>query len=474
MTTYDLRLAGGEVYLHGTGVTQVDLLVTDGRIAGIVDRGAPAEAREVVQLGGKLVLPGAIDPHVHLGKDIRIPRDPDDARLETASAAAGGITSMLVYLMSGEGYENIVPGAQAVMEQDSYVDFGFHICVGTDDHVHDIPAYIRDFGVSSFKFFMNFKGEEGAYLGLPGNDDGYMYDVLGMAADSGAMINPHPENIELVWKLKNRPIDESRGPLHAWNASRPSFVEAEAVQRVAYMAQITGASVYAVHTSSQLALDAMERQRRSYENLFVETCTQYLTLTTEAGCGTYGKVNPPIRERADLEALWVGLAEGRVDTVGSDHNARHRSFKEKDVWSASAGFPGTGGVLPLTLSEGLRRGVPLERLVDATSTRSAQLFGMYPQKGTIRVGSDADLAVVDLDGSYTINAATQHSGADYTPWEGTEVPLRVVHTIVRGEFALRDGVLADRTTGRYLRREKSGAAALAAIETAPEQKGTPA
>lgn len=462
MTVYDTRLAGGRVYLHGTGPADVDLLISDGLIAGIVARDSDAEAREVVQLGGKLVLPGAIDPHVHLGKDIRVPRDPDDARLETASAAAGGITSMLIYLMSGEPYETVVPGAQAVMEQDSYVDFGFHICVGTDDHVHDIPAYMREFGISSFKFFMNFKGEEGAYLGLPGNDDGYMYDVLGMAADNGAMINPHPENIELVWKLKNRPIDESRGPLSAWNQSRPSFVEAEAVQRVAYMAQITGASVYAVHTSSQLALAAMERQRESYENLFVETCTQYLTLTTEANCGTYGKVNPPIRERADLEALWIALAEGKVDTVGSDHNARHRSFKEKDVWTASAGFPGTGGVLPLTLSEGLRRGVPIERLVDATSTRAAKLFGMYPQKGTIRVGSDADLAIVDLDGSYVINAATQHSGADYTPWEGTEVPLRVVHTIVRGEFALRDGQLAERTTGRYLRREHSGATALAA------------
>lgn len=463
-TVHDTRLSGGRVYLHGTGVTDVDLLITDGLVAGIVSRDSDAQAREVVQLDGKLVLPGAIDPHVHLGKDIRVPRDPDDARLETASAVNGGITTMLVYLMSGDPYETVVPGAQAVMEADSYTDFGFHICVGTDEHVHDIPAYMRDFGISSFKFFMNFKGEEGAYLGLPGNDDGYMYDVLGMAADAGAMINPHPENIELVWKLKNRPIDESRGPLSAWNQSRPSFVEAEAVQRVAYMAQITGASVYAVHTSSRLALEAMERQRRSYENLFVETCTQYLTLTTDAGCGTYGKVNPPIRERDDLESLWAALADGRVDTVGSDHNARHRTAKEKDVWSASAGFPGTGGVLPLTLSEGLRRGVPIERLVDATSTRSARLFGMYPQKGTIRVGSDADLAVVDLDGSYTINAATQYSGAEYTPWEGTEVPLRVVHTIVRGRFALRDGVLAETTTGRFLRREHSGATALAAAE----------
>ncbi|GAB3271493.1 dihydroorotase [Kineosporia babensis] len=467
--TYDLRLHGGQVFLHGNGLTKVDLLIQDGRIAAIVEPGFEAAARETVELNGKLVLPGAIDPHVHLGKDIRVPKDSDDALLESASAAAGGITSMLVYLMSGESYNGVVPGAQQVMESDSHVDFGFHICVGSQDHVKEIPGYITDYGISSFKFFMNFRGEEGAYLGLPGNDDGYMYDVLGMAADHGAMINPHPENIELVWKLKGRPIDESRGPLAAWNASRPSFVEAEAVQRVAYMASVTGASVYAVHTSSTLALEAMRRQRESYGNLFVETCTHYLTLTTDSPAGTYGKVNPPLRETGDLESLWEALASGELDTVGSDHNARHRSFKEKDIWKASAGFPGTGGVLPLTLAEGLRRGIPLERLVDATSTRSAQLFGLYPRKGTIRVGSDADLAVVDLDGSYTINAETQHSGAEYTPWEGTEVPLRIVHTIVRGHFALRDGVLSETTTGTYLRRETSGATALATIAKEDQQ-----
>jgi dihydropyrimidinase len=461
MTTYDTRLSGGRVYLHGSGLTRVDLLIDQGVIAGIVAPTVQADAREIVELNGAVVLPGAIDPHVHLGKDIRVPRDSDDALLESASAAAGGITSMLVYLMSGESYYGVLPDAQHVMAQDSHVDFGFHICVGSQEHVEEIPGYISEFGVSSFKFFMNFRGQEGAYLGLPGNDDGYMYDVLAMSAEHGAMINPHPENIELVWKLKGRPIDESKGPLHAWNQSRPSFVEAEAVQRVAYMAQVTGASVYAVHTSSRLALEAMRRQREGYENLFVETCPHYLTLTTDSPAGTYGKVNPPLRERADLECLWEAVANGEVDTIGSDHNARHRSFKEKDIWSASAGFPGVGGVLPLTLSEGLRRGVSIDRLVDATSTRSAQLFGMYPRKGTIRVGSDADLAVVDLSGSYTIAAETQHSGADYTPWEGTEVPLRVLHTIVRGHFAMRDGQLSETTTGTYLRREHSGAAALA-------------
>ena len=471
MTTYDLRLHGGEVFLNGEGVRRVDLLVKDGSIAGIVTPDVVADATEVVDLEGKLVLPGAIDPHVHLGKDIRVPRDPDDALQETASAVAGGVTSMLVYLMSGQSYSGVLPQARDVMARDSHVDFGFHIVVGSEEHYKEMPHYIDEFGVSSFKFFMNFRGEEGAYLGLPGNDDGYMYDVLGLAADRGAMINPHPENIELVWKLKGRPIDESRGPLHAWNMSRPSFVEAEAVQRVAFMAQVTGASVYSVHTSSDLALQAVLRQRESYENLFVETCTQYLTLTTETdpGPGTFGKVNPPLREPRDLEALWAGVARGDVDTVGSDHNARHRSFKEKDIWTASAGFPGVGGVLPLTLTEGLRRGIPLARLVDATSTRSAQLFGMYPKKGIIQVGSDADLAVVDLSGETVIEAATQHSAADYTPWEGTRVPMRVVHTLVRGHFAMRDGVLSPTTSGKYLERPHSGAAALAEMNRLPKE-----
>ena len=235
------------------------------------------------------------------------------------------------------------------------------------------------------------------------------------------------------------------------------------------MAEVTGASVYAVHTSSQRALNAMARQQQQYPNLFVETCPHYLTLTTESPIGTYGKVNPPLREQADLEALWTAVASGQVDTIGSDHNARHKSFKEKDIWTASAGFPGTAGVLSMTLAEGLRRGVSLDRLVDATSTRSAKLFGMHPKKGTIRVGSDADFAVIDLDGTTTINAATQYSGADYTPWEGTEIPLRVVHTLVRGHFVLRDGVLSDTTTGTYLVREHSGATALAAAAKADGQ-----
>lgn len=465
------RLHGGRVFLHESGLTEADVVIDNGKIVGIVAVDTPGrEGEEVINIDGLTVLPGAIDPHVHLGKDIRVPKDPEDASLETASAVAGGVTTMLVYLMSADPYAEVFERSRKVMAEHARTDFGFHFVLGTAEHLKEFPAYVHSLGVSSFKFFMNFRGDEGAYLGMPGNDDAFMYDILGLAADNEALINPHAENIELVWRVRNEPIDESKGPLAAWNATRPPFVEAEAQQRVAYLASVTGASVYAVHTSSQAALESIVRQRASYPNLFVETCTHYMTLSLESRCGTYGKVNPPLRHLEDIEALWAGFVNGDVDTIGSDHIPRHRSAKEKDIWSASAGFPGTGVLLPLILANGLRRGIDLGRIVDATSTRSAKLFGLYPRKGVIRVGSDADLAVVDLDASSTIDAATQHSAAEYTPWQGEGVPLQVVHTLVGGEFAFRDRQLTEHTAGRYLHRARSGATALDRITDPKEQR----
>ncbi len=461
--TYDLRLTGGDVFLDGHGLARVDVLIRDGRIAGLVEASDPSSAAQIVDVSGKMVLPGAIDPHVHLGKDIRVPRDPDDAERETASAAAGGITTMLVYLMSGESYTGELASARAAMDANSHTDYGFHFVLGTPEHLEEFADYVEQ-GVSSFKFFMNFRGDEGKYLGLPGNDDSFMYEILRKAAEHGAMINPHPENIELVRMFRDGDLAaraEEMAPLEAWNAARPPFVEADAAQRVAYLASVTGASVYCVHTSSREAVEALVRQQSSYPNIFIETCTQYLTLDTSSPAGVYAKVNPPIRPREDVEFLWQAFADGKIDAVGSDHNARHRVNKEKDILSASAGFPGTGGILPLTLSEGLRRGVDLATIVDAVSTRAAKLFGMYPRKGAILVGSDADLVVVDLDKPSVITAATQHSAAEYTPWEGTELPLSVVHTLVRGRFALRDGELTDERPGQFIPRTRSGAAALA-------------
>jgi dihydropyrimidinase len=178
--------------------------------------------------------------------------------------------------------------------------------------------------------------------------------------------------------------------------------------------------------------------------------------------GSRAKVNPPLRTQDDQDALWDAIRDGIVDAIGSDHNSRHFTAKDKDIWSASAGFPGTGTLLPTLISEGpQRRGIPLERIVELTSTKPAQLFGLYPRKGVIAVGSDADLAIVDLKAETVVTAATQHSAAAYSVWEGTTLQCRITDTLLRGRFALRDGELQS-AFGSYLPRAHSGAAALQA------------
>jgi dihydropyrimidinase len=194
----------------------------------------------------------------------------------------------------------------------------------------------------------------------------------------------------------------------------------------------------------------------------VESCPHYLTLTTDSPCGTYGKVNPPLRSEADVEALWQAVADGFVDTIGSDHVPRHRSFKEKDIWTASAGFPGLENMLPTLLSSGFHdRGLPLTRIAELTASRPARLFGMYPKKGVIQAGSDADFALVDLNESYEVAAADQFSASEYTPWEGWQMKGRVRHTILRGETVFSVGREFGAASGEFVSRRFSGAAALA-------------
>jgi dihydropyrimidinase len=173
-------------------------------------------------------------------------------------------------------------------------------------------------------------------------------------------------------------------------------------------------------------------------------------------------VNPPLRKPEDNEALWEAIGQGKIDVLGSDHVPRHFSAKDKDIWSASAGFPGSGTMFPLFLSESLRRGIPLETVVSMTATRPAQIFGMGSRKGALKLGYDADFVVINPDQGFEVTAATQHSGAEYSVWEGWNSDVSIEHTIVRGRFALRDGQLTQ-TTGQFVPRRHSGHRALAAL-----------
>ena len=460
MKAFDLVVKGGDAILPGRGRTACDIAIQDGKIAAIVAPGGALQAQAELPAHGLLVMPGAVDVHLHLGhgKDIARPREPLDADRETAAAATGGVTTFIPYLMATEPFEAIFDDVVAVTEQGARIDFGYHFIISTEAQLAGIARYVSDYGAPSFKIFMNNRGGEGARLGLPDIDDGFLFRLCEEAAKNGGMVCPHPETIEIAWVLRDRlkaNDPEGRGSLKTWNGSRPPFVEADAVQRAAYVADTAGAPLYVVHTSSAQALEAALRHRRAGATVHIETCPHYLTHDVGWPGGDVGKINPPLREAADRERLWQGLRDGEIDTVATDHVHRDLSAKAGGIWTASPGCPGLETLLPVLLSEGHhKRGLPLERIVELASTNPARIMGLGHAKGGIAPGLDADLALIDLNAQWTLQRGDVVSSAGYSIYEGRRFKGKVAHTLVRGRFAMRDGALIDDAvgTGRYISR----------------------
>ncbi|HSF95872.1 MAG TPA: dihydroorotase family protein [Thermohalobaculum sp.] len=459
MTDIDLKLTGGTVLLPGTGLTDADLLIARGRIAAIAAPGEGGPAAETVSVKGLTVLPGAIDAHVHLGhgRDISRPRVPADAASETGAAALGGVTCFIPYVMSAEPYAPVFDELVAITEAGARIDFGLHFVIATDAQLGELPGYIAR-GVPTAKLFMNIRGDEGARLGLPGADDGFLFRLLETLAANNGMLCPHPENIEVAWVLRDRVMaadPEGKRGLASWNDTRPPFVEADALSRACYLGRITGAPVHGVHTSSGEALAAAVRQRDAGSRVSIETCIHYLTHDTSSDIGAIGKVNPPLRAPEDREALWRGIAAGQIDTIGTDHIHRPASSKEGGIWAAQPGFPGLDAFLPALITEGhFKRGLPLAHLVEMATANPARIMGLAPAKGTIRPGADADLAILDLNARWTVDKSALATDAGFSIYEGHEMACRVTHTLSRGRFALRDGGLQDGAvgTGRFVPR----------------------
>jgi dihydropyrimidinase len=460
MSAFDLVIRGGDAILPGRGRTTCDIAVRDGKIAAVLAPGEAAPAQEELSARNLVVMPGVVDVHLHLGhgNDISRPREPADADRETAAGAKGGVTTFIPYLMTTEPFEAIFDNVVAITEKGARIDFGYHFIISTEAQLAGVPAYVRDYGAPSFKIFMNNRGGEGARLGLPDIDDGFLFRLCEAAAQNGGMVCPHPETIEIAWVLRDRlkaRDPDGTGSLKTWNATRPPFVEADAVQRAAYIAHTAGAPLYVVHTSSAEALEAALRHRRAGATVHIETCPHYLTHDTGWCGGDAGKINPPLREPSDRERLWRGLRDGEIDTVATDHVHRDISGKAGGIWTASPGCPGLETLLPVLLSEGhQKRGLPLERIAALTATNPARIMGFGDLKGSISLGLDADLALVDLDAEWTLQRGDVVSSAGYSIYEGHRFTGRVRHAFVRGHPVLRDDALVDSAVGRgrYIRR----------------------
>jgi dihydropyrimidinase len=456
----DLLIRGGRAVLPGTDAVPADIAIRDGKILGVLAPGSGISAGEILDASGLVVFPGVVDVHLHLGhgSDIARPRVPEDAAAETAAAVAGGVTTFVPYLMATEPFESIFDDVVAVTQAGARIDFSYHFIISTEAQLAGVARYVRDMGVPSFKIFMNNRGGEGKRLGLPDIDDGFLYRLCEAAAEHGGVVCPHPENIEAAWVLRDRLMaqdPDGRGGLAAWNASRPPFVEADAVQRAGLFARQTGARLYIVHTSSRLALEEGRRAREAGTRITIETCPHYLTHSIDWSRGDVGKMNPPLRERSDCEALWGGIAEGVIDTVATDHIHRDVASKNGGIWKASPGCPGIDTLLPVLLSEGHhQRGLPLRRIAELTAQAPAAAMGLSHRKGRIAAGLDADLAIVDVGAEYTPRPEHLHSSAGYSIYEGVPLRGRVRHTLVGGRFALRDHKLVETAvgTGRFVPR----------------------
>jgi dihydropyrimidinase len=457
--SYDLAITGGHVVFPGDTVQAADIAVKDGVIASIAAPGTPLDAHRVVDALGRFVTPGIVEAHSHLG----IGAGYQDFVTETRSALLGGVTTILHFLRHPEPYDDTFHATVAAGERDSFVDFGFHIVLLHDDHLAELPRYVREFGVTSFKYYMTYRADDAAMMDFDGSikraagvDDGFLYDCLeAVAAEPGAFLIVHAENIELIRRLRARYRAEGRQDMNAWQASRPAIAELEAVERLCRFVLATGARAHVLHLTTAAALKAIQRARAEGARIGAEVCHPYLVIHDDGALGRVAKMKPPFRPAADVDGLWRGVEDGRVDTIGSDHVPRPLAPKEGELWTAATGAPGTPTMLPALLEEGHhRRGLPLERLIETVTSAPARHFGLAPRKGVVRVGADADLAVIDLDTPRTVRADDIGSVAGFSLYEGRSLRGWPTFVSVRGRPVLIDGRVDDdaRGHGRYVSR----------------------
>ena len=443
-----------------------DILVEEGRVQ-LIGRSLDHAAERVVDAAGKYVLPGAIDPHTHTQTLHAGAVQVDDFTSVTAAAAFGGTTTIIDFALQypGSTFSETLEDWHGKLDGKAVVDVGFHLAVtdlvggGSLEELARVPAE----GIPSYKVFMPYKGEFMV-------DDETLFTVMEVAAETGAMVMVHAENGGAIEVLVNRALAAGNTEPRFHALTRPPETEGEATNRAIQLARIAGCHLYVVHVSCAEAIGPIYRARDAGWPVVGETCTQYLFID-----GSYLErpnfesakyvFTPPPRTHADQQHLWHALNADVLSVVASDHAPFNwqgqKTLGEDDFSKIPNGAPGVEDRLPMIHEFGVRGGrISMSRMVELLCTNPARLFGLYPRKGTIAVGSDADIVVFDPDRVHEISVRTHHSKIDYNLYEGTRVTGMPELVLVRGGVVVDgDELVAQPGHGQFVKRARIGEAA---------------
>ncbi|RAR62844.1 MULTISPECIES: dihydropyrimidinase [Halomonadaceae] len=453
-----LLIRGGTVVTHDE-TFRADVLCVDGHIAAVgLDLEVPAGA-EIIDAEGQYVMPGGIDPHTHMQLPFMGTVASEDFYTGTAAGLAGGTTTIIDFVIPSPG--------QSLMEafetwrgwaDKAAADYAFHVAITWwDDSVReDMGTLVHEHGVNSFKHFMAYKNA------IMATDD-ILVESFTRCLELGAVPTVHAENGELVYHLQQKLLAQGLTGPEAHPLSRPPQVEGEAASRAIRIAGTLGAPIYVVHVSCKDSLDEITYARQQGQAVYGECLAGHLVIDDSVyrnkdwGTAAAYVMSPPFRSKVHQDALWKGLQSGNLQTTATDHCcfcAEQKAMGKEDFTKIPNGTAGIEDRMAVLWDEGVNSGrLSLQEFVALTSTNAAKIFNLYPRKGAVRVGADADLVVWDPKGTRTISAKTHHQNIDFNIFEGKTVTGIPRHTVSQGKWVWRDGELhAERGAGRYLER----------------------
>ncbi|MGK6317718.1 allantoinase AllB [Neorhizobium sp. DT-125] len=446
MTTPDII---ADLVIHGGTIVSPDteykasIAIKGGTILAIGGRTAMPKAVDYLDATGLHILPGAIDVHVHF-RDPGYPQKEDFAS-GTAAAAFGGVTTVfdMPNTLPAISDAKSLADKHAIASAKAHVDYGLYAVLG-EDSLANVDELIEG-GIIGFKLYMG-----NTFGRIPSPTTGAMLEAFEIVAPTGKRISLHAETNSIMERREARLRQMGRTDPLAHLAARPAVVATEAVARAAILAEWTGARIHVLHISSAAELRPLAEAKARGVDITGETCPQYLLLSSDDYEAMRGviRVNPPVREAENQDPIWRALVDGTIDMIATDHAPHAPEEKTReDIWTVDCGFPGVETQMPLMLTEIARRKASLSDYVRWSAENPAKAWGLFPKKGTLMVGSDADIAIVDTDLQWTINDAAIQSRAKISPWHGMKATALPVHTIVRGRFAMKDRRLQDDARG---------------------------